>query len=542
MPQIQYPFIDIAVHPAVRGKFAAGEAIAIFSREMTQVLWANGEGAKLFGYDSIYDFLDNGPDRAGVAFRQLAATARQLETVGDRRSLMMRVSTGFVSQAVAAEVTLVEVRRDETVVIFSAPVAANSTPKARIASMLKGFDDPDTHMAVIDDHGTVLAASPGFEALGILPETARTLIAAVVRTSEGLIKRPVASGAGYLPAAIGRLSIDPPLNLLFCVETVLGRMDAPHETVAEPRAAEDSVEQDVSLPGAGEPAPATSAESATPDSAHETEAARPSQEAESPAAAPAPFMDLAERAWQPHPAVATAATASEPTYTAAAGLPDAEKAVASAVTAEPDLVGEAPQHLELAADQAEATANPDERDAAAETPPEATDEVAASDDQPVDDSRSEDGLPAGTTAENMELAADQAEATVNPDQDEPPAEAETPSAAMDETAASNDRPADDSRSEDQGLDEQVPSGSLELAADQADTASMPEIVPETESAPETLPQNLELASDEAEAQSPAAMNGAGEPEELLEADRAEAALNEGHRRPRRSRRHICRRL
>jgi PAS domain S-box-containing protein len=269
-------------------------------------------------------------------------------------------------------------------------------------------------------------------------------------------------------------------------------MDAPHEaveaaapsasvaeTVAEPQAAEDSVEQDVSLPGAAE----TSAES----------------------------------------------TASEPTYTAAAELPDAEEAAASAETAATDPVGEAPQHLELAADQAAATANPDEPDAAAETPSEARDEVAASNDQPVDNSRSEDRHPEGTTAENMELAADQAEATVNPDQYEAPAEAETPSAAMDETAASNDRPAGDSRSEDQGLDEHVTRGSLELAADQADAASMPEVIPETESASEPLPQNLELASDEAEAQSPAAMNGADEPEELVEADRAEAALNEGER-------------
>jgi PAS domain S-box-containing protein len=231
MPQVQYPFIDIAVHPAIRGKFAAGDAIALFSRDMAQVLWANGEGAKLFGHANIYDLIDNGPDHGGVAFRQLAATARQLETVGDRRGLMMRVSAGFSSRTIAAEVSLVEIRRGETVVIFSAPVAANADPKTRIAAMLKGFDDPDTHMAVVDDHGMVLDASPGYAALGILPETARTLVAAVARSSEGLIKRPIASAAGYLPAAIGKLSIDPPLNLVFCVETVLGRMDAPHEAL-----------------------------------------------------------------------------------------------------------------------------------------------------------------------------------------------------------------------------------------------------------------------------------------------------------------------
>ena len=124
MPQFQYPFIDIAVHPAVRARFAAGEAIVLFSRDMTRVLWANGEGARLFGHADIYDLLDNGLEQAGVAFRQLAATVRQLEVVGDRRGLMMRIGSGFVSQAISAEVSLVELRPGDIVVIFSAPIAA----------------------------------------------------------------------------------------------------------------------------------------------------------------------------------------------------------------------------------------------------------------------------------------------------------------------------------------------------------------------------------------------------------------------------------
>jgi PAS domain S-box-containing protein len=266
MPHIQYPFIDIAVHPAVRTRFAAGEAIALFSRDMTHILWANGEGARFFGFSSIYDLLDNGPDARSVSFRQLSATAQQLRQTGDRRGLTMRVGSGFSSQAMQAEVSLLEIRAGEAVVMFAAPVAANAErSEARIAAMLKGFDDPDTHMAVVDDQGAVLAASPGFNALGIQAETTRALIGAAARTADGLIKRPIASGAGYLPAAIGRLSIDPPLNLLFCVETVLGRMDPPADSAdtavqvspaplqAEgPAASADGVETPVAAPVAGE--------------------------------------------------------------------------------------------------------------------------------------------------------------------------------------------------------------------------------------------------------------------------------------------------
>src|SRR5690606_7495358 len=49
--------------------------------------------------------------------------------------------------------------------------------------------------------------------------------AAAARDADGLIKRPIPSGSGYLPAAIGKLTDN--LYLLFCVETSLGRMDAP---------------------------------------------------------------------------------------------------------------------------------------------------------------------------------------------------------------------------------------------------------------------------------------------------------------------------
>ncbi|HVK90626.1 MAG TPA: ATP-binding protein, partial [Mycoplana sp.] len=53
------------------------------------------------------------------------------------------------------------------------------------------------------------------------------------RERDGLVKRPVPTGKGLLPSALGRISVDPPLNLLLAVETILGHMDADHDaTVA----------------------------------------------------------------------------------------------------------------------------------------------------------------------------------------------------------------------------------------------------------------------------------------------------------------------
>lgn len=101
MPAFQYPFIDIAVHERVRGHFAAGEAAVLFSPDMDMALWANGRGADLFGFSSIYDFLDQGPVRSDVTFRQAEAAALQLARPGDRRELTIRITAGF--QRVAAK-------------------------------------------------------------------------------------------------------------------------------------------------------------------------------------------------------------------------------------------------------------------------------------------------------------------------------------------------------------------------------------------------------------------------------------------------------
>lgn len=239
MPQVHYPFIDVAVHPAIRQRFAAGDAVVLFSRDMGDVLWANGEGARLFGHRAIYDLIERGPERGGVAFRQLAAASAQLSVVGDQRRFMMRTTSGFKSTAVQAEVGLLTVGHEETV-LFSAPAANANTG---LAALLSGFDDPDTHMALLGADGEVLAASEGYAHVGVMPDTARALIAAASRSIDGLVKRPIPSGSGYLPAAIGELANN--LYLLFCVETSIGRMDAPEH---RPEAAAPLADADASAP------------------------------------------------------------------------------------------------------------------------------------------------------------------------------------------------------------------------------------------------------------------------------------------------------
>ncbi|UPA24987.1 ATP-binding protein [Shinella oryzae] len=230
----QYPFIDVAVHERVRLPFARGEAVVLFSQDLDRVLWSNGRGATLFGHDNVYDLLDAGPDRTDVAFRQLVATGRQVRTPGERRTLLMRIGSGFRSANVTATVEGITLRPGENAILFSAPVSDTGQSAAEAAAaMIAGLDDPDTHMAVLDGDGAVIAASEKFEALAISPETRRTLVEATGRSADHLVKRPIATGRGHLPAAIGRISSDPALHLLFAVETILGHLD-PDEAGAEP--------------------------------------------------------------------------------------------------------------------------------------------------------------------------------------------------------------------------------------------------------------------------------------------------------------------
>jgi PAS domain S-box-containing protein len=226
MPAVQYPFIDIAVHERVRDHFGRGEAMALFSMDLQSALWANGRGSALFGTPMIYDFLERGPRQQDVTFRQFSATAGRLVKTGDSGQFTIRIHSGFRSVSVIATAEIIEVEAGEQALLFTAPIdAATPSLQERARRMIEGFDDPDIHMAVLDENSKILAASTGFAGLGITPVTTRTLVSMASGQQGKLVKRPVPAGKGYLPAAAGQLSQDPELNLLFVVETVIGTLD-----------------------------------------------------------------------------------------------------------------------------------------------------------------------------------------------------------------------------------------------------------------------------------------------------------------------------
>ncbi|MCJ8520806.1 PAS domain S-box-containing protein [Pseudorhizobium tarimense] len=227
MSVTHYPFIDIAVHEEVSRYFAAGEAVVLFSSEMTEVVWANGRGARLFGYDSVYDFLDRGPFQQDLSFRQMATAGRRLREIGESAPLTIRTTAGFRRITVTGACRLIDVCGQAVVLYHAATEADAASMGGRASSMIEGLDDPGMHLAVIDDEGVALANSAGFPDLALTPQTARMLVTMAGSEASGLVKRPVPTAKGYLPAAMAKVASDPGLHLLFVVEAAAPGVDQP---------------------------------------------------------------------------------------------------------------------------------------------------------------------------------------------------------------------------------------------------------------------------------------------------------------------------
>jgi PAS domain S-box-containing protein len=366
MSEVQYPFIDVAVHDRVSGAFAAGMAVALFTSDLRSICWANGRGAALFGFTSIYDFLDQGPDRAELMFRQVETVARALRAVGDKRSFTIRIPSGFSRIAVQANCEMIRVQ-GRPCILLAVPVdSQNLSLKERASRLIEGFDDAETHMAVLDRDGAILAASGEFEALAVPIQTTRMLVSMVDKDRHRLIKRPIGTAEGYLPAAIGKLSDDPALNLLLVVGL----------TKKEPAEEQPSDDSEESLPAAA-------GEDAYEDALAAISAIEDNLEVEEEIAIEEPV----EQARSDNPADGElSAEPADGSDAVAADTPDGVAASADVVEAEEDdaserLVDAGPVENPVVAVEAEIEAHQDElpvvSEPSSELPPEASQEVSA---------------------------------------------------------------------------------------------------------------------------------------------------------------------
>ncbi|WP_340160905.1 ATP-binding protein [uncultured Hoeflea sp.] len=219
MPAHHYPFIELAVHAAVRDHFAKGDAVAVLSRDLGEVLWANGAAAQLFGFSNIYDVLDEGFGGQRATRRQIESAVSGLGRTGKPQNFMMRASSGFsrsMASATLEEFTLPD--GAQAFLLTSSQAGQVLAPGARARKIIAGFEGTGTHVAVLDKDGQVLAASSTFADLGLAGSDIDRMVADVTGAADRLVKRMTASPIGAMPTAIGRLADDPALHLLFAVE------------------------------------------------------------------------------------------------------------------------------------------------------------------------------------------------------------------------------------------------------------------------------------------------------------------------------------
>ncbi|BCG75693.1 ATPase [Mesorhizobium sp. 113-1-2] len=213
----EYSFLDVAVLDAVRQRFAAGDAIAILSVDLEQVIWANGPGAALFGYPDIEAIIGASAQLPLIARRQIMATSGFPE-IGSDRGITVRLATGMTSRTIGFQASAVTLPDGEKAIMLAVPATqTGSRSAAEIASRaISGFTEDGHFIAFIDAGGNVEAASDGFSKLGIQPATLAALVADVAAEDERIVKRLVPGGNTSYPAGLARLT--PERHLLVVID------------------------------------------------------------------------------------------------------------------------------------------------------------------------------------------------------------------------------------------------------------------------------------------------------------------------------------
>jgi len=182
----------------------------------------------MFGFDDVEDAIGARSGLAATARRQIAAA---LTTSPQGRTAMVRLG----ASAVSLKISEVRLPEGERAVVLTAPDARRSQNGADDVATraIGGFSQPGHFLAIVDHEAGIVAATPGYETLGLSHETLAGLIATVRTESDRLVKRQVRGERGSYPAGMARLADSPARHLLVVVDEPAERADKPG--VAVPR-------------------------------------------------------------------------------------------------------------------------------------------------------------------------------------------------------------------------------------------------------------------------------------------------------------------
>lgn len=242
MTDILYPFIDLAVHAAIRDRFTDGDALAIVSTDFNTIIWTNGPAAKLFNYKTIYDFMDDGFIDSKKTRKKLRETAQQLIANDVIKSANLQILPTKKGNELDLTLELISLPQGEQAILV---IVNTDNASARgifdVDHIISGFDDGETCVAVLGKQGQILGATEQFYALDVSLSERRAMSEDVSTQDDRLIKRRLKTAKGELPAAIGHLSENPDMYLLFSIDDT-----ANNEEPDDQEAVDIAIEQNIS--------------------------------------------------------------------------------------------------------------------------------------------------------------------------------------------------------------------------------------------------------------------------------------------------------
>ncbi len=229
-----YPFIDIAALDSIREGFAKGDAQLVLTHDLSAVLWVNGPGAKLFGFDRVEDMIGGSLDLPIATRRQIASSNSNAE--GETRTISIRLGGGLRSDLTRFSVSHIALPDGVSGLLLTA-----SGENTKAEAIISGLSDETTHVALIDPNSRVIAASPRFAALEISSATLEDLVIEAADAADRIVKRRIRAGRHSVPGAIARLTDTRPMHLLCIIGDAPDVMQA--APVALPGEAEEILEE-----------------------------------------------------------------------------------------------------------------------------------------------------------------------------------------------------------------------------------------------------------------------------------------------------------
>ena len=214
-----HSFIDIAVLNGVRERFARGDAVVLLNPELDKVIWANGPGATLFGHGDIESAMDSDAGLAVQARRQIASLSG-FPRIGTDRAISLRLSQGATSRMVTLEAAQLRLPRGELAIMLCQPANRAGGQSASMAAAISGFSDAGYAAALVGPDGASIAASVGFETLGLTQTALGRLVESVARKRDRLVKTLVNVDGGVLPVGFARLTDEPAMHLLLTTQAL----------------------------------------------------------------------------------------------------------------------------------------------------------------------------------------------------------------------------------------------------------------------------------------------------------------------------------